>query len=263
MLIVNALYLVYIPKKPCLTLHRPSPEPRRITPRRFTGRMKEILPILINICFIHSAVPVRIKRADPLPWHTVLQLNRIIQASNTRALDIENYTKQAAIRQNQRNALLSSSASVLSPMAALAAATSRFSPPELAPLVRADSNSDLLAKYTARSHLLDNSDLIADRRILFGTDLPPAFPQRDIPVPPPMPPPLLPPPVILPRMLQPRMRTRGIAVVETPLVLDEPTTRIFPRPSHTKMDEEEREKLPIRMRAEDSKRRDYVDYVFI
>ncbi|KIH45053.1 hypothetical protein ANCDUO_24912 [Ancylostoma duodenale] len=85
-----------------------------------------------------------------------------------------------------------------------------FSPPEIAPLVRADSNSDLIAKYTARSNLLDNADLIADRQILFGTDLPPAFPQRDIPAPPPMPPPpLLPPPMILPRMLQPRMRTRG------------------------------------------------------
>ncbi|KAL6732967.1 hypothetical protein Aduo_003669 [Ancylostoma duodenale] len=226
--------------------------------------MKKILRILIYTCCFHSAEPLRIKRADPVPWHTVLQLNRIIQASNTRALDIENYTKQAAIRQNQRNALLSSSASVLSPMAALAAATSRFSPPEIAPLVRADSNSDLIAKYTARSNLLDNADLIADRRILFGTDLPPAFPQRDIPAPPPMPPPpLLPPPMILPRMLQPRMRTRGIAVVETPLVLDEPTTRIFPRPSQNRVDDEQREKLPIRMRAEDSKRRDYVDYVFI
>lgn len=31
----------------------------------------------------------------------MLQLSRIIQASNTRALDIENYSKQAAIRQNQ------------------------------------------------------------------------------------------------------------------------------------------------------------------
>ncbi|VDM76993.1 unnamed protein product [Strongylus vulgaris] len=193
-----------------------------------------------------------------------MQLNRVIQASNTRALDIENYTKQAAVRQNQRNALLASSASVLSPMAALAMARNRFSPPDILPLLRSDADRDLLAKYTARSRVLDNSDLLADRAILFGPDLPPAFPLRDPPPPaPPGPPPFLAPPVILPRMFQPRMRTRGVAVVETPLSLDEPTTRIFPRPHQPNEPEELPEKLPTRMRADEYKRKEYVDYVVV
>ncbi|CAJ0595191.1 unnamed protein product [Cylicocyclus nassatus] len=216
--------------------------------------------IFVFVYCTHLSLSLRTKRADPMQWQNLMQLDRIIRASNVRALEIENFTKQAAVRQNQRNMLLASSSSVLSPMAALAMANNRFTPPDILPLARSEAHPDLMAK------------LLADREYLFGTALPPAFPLRDIPSvpplpplpPPPVPPSLVPPPpMILPRVFHPRMRTRGVAVVETPLSIDEPITRIFPRPSQPTEPDESREKLPMRMRADEYKRKEYPEYVTV
>ncbi|WKX88235.1 hypothetical protein Q1695_008123 [Nippostrongylus brasiliensis] len=90
--------------------------------------MQLILPLVVFIWSLPPAHSHRKKREDRVPWQTVVELQRIFREGNKRALDIETFTKQAAIRQNEQNALLASSGTVLSPMAAMAAATNRFSP---------------------------------------------------------------------------------------------------------------------------------------
>lgn len=215
--------------------------------------MRKIIPVLLCTFYASTTSSGRSKREERLPWQTVIELQRIFQAGNRRALDIETFTKQAAIRQNEQNALLASSGAVLSPMAAMAAAANRFSPPEIV-LDLTSTRPQGLPK-AASSRVVSNDDfLVADRRALVDNEVAPRipnFPLRDIP--PPAPPPPLPPPVvILPRLLQPRYHTEGIGVVETPLVAEDPPPRFFiSRDQDQDFEEDERShqqrpKLPTR-----------------
>ncbi|VDL79644.1 unnamed protein product [Nippostrongylus brasiliensis] len=63
--------------------------------------MQLILPLIVFIWYLPPAHSQRKKREDRVPWQTVVELQRIFREGNKRALDIETFTKQAAIRQNE------------------------------------------------------------------------------------------------------------------------------------------------------------------
>ncbi|XGW25093.1 hypothetical protein V3C99_006480 [Haemonchus contortus] len=213
--------------------------------------MRTVLSVSLCLLLYESmAISTRTKRAtsNNVPWHVELQ--RIFQAGNRRALDIETFTKQAAVKQNEQNALLASSRSVLSPMAAMAVESNRFSPPDIVVELKPDRAQDFVTK-------INGDHVLTDRNTLLGNEIVASnFPMRDVPPPAPPPtrvlpalPPAMPPPsMILPRLLQPpRLGSGGIGVVETPWTVDEEATRIYAR-NLGRFEEPRsvRDKLPMR-----------------
>uniref|UniRef100_A0A1I7X200 Uncharacterized protein n=1 Tax=Heterorhabditis bacteriophora TaxID=37862 RepID=A0A1I7X200_HETBA len=167
------------------------------------------LPLIFVI--IVPTWSLRLKREDHIPWQVLVQMHRIFQAGNSRALDIEAFTKQAAIRQNQHNALLSSSGSVLSPMAAVAVAANRFNPPDIVSqeMARSDADREFLAKIQAQTRLMNNMELLTNRHALFGNDLHGgAIQMRDALLSSLIPPPIH--PLLAQRMIQTRMHSKVI-----------------------------------------------------
>ncbi|XGW25095.1 hypothetical protein V3C99_006480 [Haemonchus contortus] len=215
--------------------------------------MRTVLSVSLCLLLYESmAISTRTKRAtsNNVPWHGSVELQRIFQAGNRRALDIETFTKQAAVKQNEQNALLASSRSVLSPMAAMAVESNRFSPPDIVVELKPDRAQDFVTK-------INGDHVLTDRNTLLGNEIVASnFPMRDVPPPAPPPtrvlpalPPAMPPPsMILPRLLQPpRLGSGGIGVVETPWTVDEEATRIYAR-NLGRFEEPRsvRDKLPMR-----------------
>ncbi|KAJ1369467.1 hypothetical protein KIN20_030941 [Parelaphostrongylus tenuis] len=86
-------------------------------------------------------------------------------------MEIEARTKQAAIRQNQRNALLASSRTVLSPMAALAVMTNRFTPPEIVLGMEENIGHKLRTRISSQSQFFNGGEEFAEREALPSSEL--------------------------------------------------------------------------------------------
>ncbi|PAV67722.1 hypothetical protein WR25_04233 isoform B [Diploscapter pachys] len=128
--------------------------------------------------------------ADAKPAHYTLtpapsqiqmqQMQKVLKSSDTRARQIEEFTKQSAMKHNQRVQLLSSSNKVLSPAAVDAAALAGYSPSDF-PNPESPENGQKLTeddkkfieKMEKQTKLVNNVEAMAQKEMIMQNQLHP------------------------------------------------------------------------------------------